>query len=722
MSRAIATITSETRNAPPRFSLPAFRRLLAMMWLFRRTLIAGLLCTVAFAALHTVSIGAAFPIFKLMLEQEGLHGWVERSIAGERLGADIAQADVPGATRARLTKLSERGPLYANGVRAFDAIGDSAGRPVAEFLRDIATAPAGAEHTIVVEPAAGHSGGASGAITVVPRDADTKYRAMLWTASLVPRGGTEAKISALKTILIGLVLVVLAANAFRYVGEVLLSSTVLHAMLELRARLYDRALQLPMSYFATERSGDMVSRFVQDIQEIQRGMIAFVGKFLREPIAAAFLLVAAFFVDWRITLVLIVVGPLTVGLFYLVGRKVKKFNRRLLQGFGMMIEALTSSLQNMRIVKAYTAEAQEAKRLDLVDRGMFRQQLRLVRLQAFTTPMMESVAVIAASILTVWFAGRVLGGELSLAKFLTLGAMLSMMFDPLRKLSDVYVRVMRSTAGAERIFQVIDAPIETDFSHGHEPVGPLREAIVFENVRFVYPGADVPALREVSLRIGQGETVALVGPNGCGKTTLVSLLPRFFDPGEGVIRYDGLDLRRADLRALRRQISLVSQEAVVFGGTPLQNITYGDESPQRERAVEAARRAHADGFIEKLVGGFDSVLGERGTTLSGGQRQRLAIARAIYRDAPILIFDEATSQIDTESERSIQAALKEFAKGRTVIIIAHRLSTIQFASRIIVMDAGRVIDSGAHAELLARCAFYRTLCETQLLGEAPEAA
>ena len=211
--------------------------------------------------------------------------------------------------------------------------------------------------------------------------------------------------------------------------------------------------------------------------------------------------------------------------------------------------------------------------------------------------------------------------------------------------------------------------------------------------------------------------MAIVGPNGCGKTTLVSMLPRFYDPQGGSVAIDGMDIRDASLLSLRRQIGLVSQEAVIFAGTPVENIGYGASDIDVNRVEDAARRAFADEFIRKLDGGYQASIGERGSTLSGGQRQRLAIARAIYRDAPILIFDEATSQIDTESELKIQTALREFSKGRTTIIIAHRLSTIQFASRIVVMEAGRIIDTGPHRELLARCPLYRTLCETQIIQE-----
>jgi ABC-type multidrug transport system fused ATPase/permease subunit len=294
---------------------------------------------------------------------------------------------------------------------------------------------------------------------------------------------------------------------------------------------------------------------------------------------------------------------------------------------------------------------------------------------------------------------------------------LAMLFDPLRKLTDVYVRVQRSTAGAERIFHVIDQPTESDLNTAHVELKPLERGIEFVDVSFTYPGAHEPAVKNVSLSIQKGESVAIVGPNGSGKTTLMSMLPRFFNPDSGEIRYDGVNVREATLQSLRQQIGVVSQEAIVFAGTPIENIAYGIAAPDEERVHAAAGRAFADEFIRNIPGGYETDLGERGTTLSGGQRQRLAIARAIFRDAPVLIFDEATSQIDTESEQKIQNALKEFSKGRTTFIIAHRLSTIQFANRIIVLDEGQVVDTGTHKELFDRCPLYRNLCETQFVTE-----
>jgi ABC-type multidrug transport system fused ATPase/permease subunit len=282
----------------------------------------------------------------------------------------------------------------------------------------------------------------------------------------------------------------------------------------------------------------------------------------------------------------------------------------------------------------------------------------------------------------------------------------------------VWVRIQRAVAAGERIFQVLDQPIEGGSASEGVELGPLRDRIEYAGVTFTYPGANEPALRGVSLTIPRGQTLALVGPNGSGKTTMVSLLLRFFEPDSGEIRYDGVDLRNVRLSSLRRRIGLVPQEAVVFAGTPAENITYGGAVPNptpetNGRIVEAARRAFADEFVRAIPGEYQAPLGEQGNTLSGGQRQRLAIARAVYRDAPILVFDEATSQIDSESEQKIQKALREFARERTTILIAHRLSTIQFADRIVVMESGRILDQGTHAELFDRCPLYRTLCETQ---------
>ena len=712
MNRTVLAIQSKRRTDEGRFNLRDFGRMLALTWPFRAYLIPGVLLTVVFAVLHTVSLGAAFPVFKILLEEEGLHGWADRMIAGERLGMDLAP---PSAKEeVRVVGIKKEGRAASAGVEENDVLADARGRPVAEFLRELADAETDVPITLAIQ-----RGGERLTLEVLPEACGTIIALLGRIRSLIPADSDTAsgKLRMLGYILAGVLVVVLAANTFRFFGEVLIAQAVLRGLMALRARLYERTLHLPVLFFAGQPTADIVGRFVQDMQEVQRGLLTLFGRFLREPLRALLMLGFALSLDWRLTLALLVVVPITVVVFWAVGRSVKKANIKLLRGYGRMIDTLTTSLHNLRVVKAYTAEEHEQARLTRVDLKMFRQQLKLARLQAMVSPAMETLAVVAGSMMTLWLASQVLARDIEVSRFVMLGLVLAYLFDPVRKLTDVYVRVLRSTAGMERIFQVLDQPTEMEATAGDVELKPLEDEIEYAHVSFTYPGARTPAVTDATLTIRKGETMALVGPNGCGKTTLVSLLARFFDPQSGEIRYDGLDIRRATLPSLRKQMGLVTQDTVIFAGTPVENIAYGVSQTNGKAVQDAARRASADEFIRNLPGGYEADLGERGNTLSGGQRQRLAIARAIFRNAPILIFDEATSQIDTESELQIQRALREFSKDRTTIIIAHRLSTIQFADRIVVMNAGRIIDSGTHSQLFDRCSLYRSLCETQFVSE-----
>ena len=714
MNKTVFNINAKASRPKAKLHPREFRRMVAICCRYPGPLLIGLFCTTVFAALHTVSIATAFPVFKILLDDEGVDVWATRFIAGKRIGAELVADE--GADEIRLASVDEQSDLYRAGFRKGDTFRDSRRRSVKEFLHAVSHGDR-LEQIVVIrtkeEAAASQS---NRKLTVALRPVPAMHRLLRTVAGLTPNETPEQKLRTLTYILIAFVVIVIVANVFRFFGEVWISKGILRSMMQLRTELFDRTLRLPMAYFASQKTADLVGRFIQDMLEIQRGMLTLFGKFIREPLSAALVLAFAFYLDWRLTLTVILVAPLLAVVFWQIGRRVKKSNTKLLQAYGEMIDALTTSLQNLRTVKAYTAENIERRRLRDVDLRVLKQQVKLVRLKAFVSPAVETVSIVAVSFLTLWLAKQVLNHELDIATFGTLGLALSGLFSPIRKMSDVYVRVQRSTAGAQRVFEVIDSLVEGEESGANIELKPLANSIECRNVSFTYPGADVAALSDVSFSIQRGETVALVGPNGCGKTTLVSMLLRMFTPSSGEIRFDGVNIAEARLESLRRQISYVTQEAVVFGTTPAQNIAYGAESPDPDRVRDAARRASADEFIEAIPGGYDAELGERGTTLSGGQRQRLAIARAIYRDAPILIFDEATSQVDAESEHEIQRAIQEYSKDRTTIIIAHRLSTIQCADRIIAMDAGRVLDIGTHAELLERCEMYRTLCETQLVA------
>ena len=719
-------IDADDRHRAPGASLrsPQFRRMVRLVWPHRRFIVIGLVASVIYGALHSMSIVAVLPVLKVMLSPEGFHGWVYQSVAEERLGATFdvefprVSGEAPAGLQMRVGEMAADSAMASAGVGIGDVITGVGGREVSalEFLKTVANAEGDVELRVVSAGEDESGGGADRVVTVRPGSPSWQGRLLRLGGRLVPVGeGRDDRVGALVYVLAAVVVVVVLANLARFVAHYLTAIGVLRGVMDLRRRLYSKVLRLPMDYFAQD-TADIVSRFVQDVQEVQRGLLSLFGKLLREPLRAVFLLLVALFLNVRLTVLLLLVGPVVVVIFWFVGRKIRKANQRLLRSYGVMIGALGTTLEAIAIVKAYNAEHTERKRLWRIDRKVFRDQLKIAWLEGVLHPVLEVLGILAISVVTVWLGAQVIDERIDLPRFAALVVALGMLTDPLRKVADVYPRVMRSAAGAQRIFAVIDAPAEVELLEGAVDLEPVTDKIEFQDVTFSYPNALEPALDQVSLTIAKGETVAIVGPNGSGKTTLARMLVRFFDPQQGRVLFDGADIRRATLRSLRKQFSLVSQDPVVFAMTVAENIAYGQRGADRDAVIEAARRAHADDFVRDKADQYDEVLGERGGTLSGGQRQRVCIARAILRDAPILIFDEATSQIDSESEQKIQQSLAELSRERTTLIIAHRLSTIRYAGRIIVMDRGRVIDTGTHDELLGRCRLYKTLCETQLAG------
>ncbi|KAB2937300.1 MAG: ABC transporter ATP-binding protein [Phycisphaerae bacterium] len=723
-------ITDDAQRArPARLLSTQFIRTVGYAWAYRRLLVTGFFCALLFAALHAVSLAGVLPVLKLILDEEGLHGWVDRTAACRRLGFEVEIVRRTDGAALTVRSVPDGHVLASAGLNPGDVIDPTPATPEA-WLAEVASKPGGAVFEFNASPAGSGSRAPNAPAlirhTLTLRAPDLKESVKQRLVGLVDRQTLEGdRLKALVVILAIVCVVAVIANVFRFLAELFVSDAVLKGMIRLRAQLYDCVLQLPMSYFAARGTADLVTQFVQDVQEIQRGLLAFFGKLVTEPLKAGFILALAFFLDARLTLAMLVILPAAGSVFWAIGRQARRANRKLLQQYGVMIGGFSTVLSAIDVVKAYTTEAFERRRLDELDRRMFKHQFRLAALQAALPPALEVLAVIGVSIASVWLGSRVLDRQLNVSEFMQLAVVLGMLLDPIRKVADVYTRISRGSAGADRIFRVLDTPPEERERGGDRDVGALRDRIELESVTFMYPNAASPALSDVNLTIRRGECVALVGPNGSGKTTLVNLLLRFYDPQRGGVRYDGADLRTLKLDQLRRQISLVTQKSIIFDGTIRENIAYGREDASDELIRDAARRAFADEFIRARRDGYEERVGEGGIMLSGGQRQRIVIARAILRNAPILIFDEATSQVDTESDEKIHRAIRELARDRTTILIAHRPSTFRFADRIVVLDGGRIVDAGEYDALFVRCALFRSLCagaESDAPPENPPAA
>lgn len=485
----------------------------------------------------------------------------------------------------------------------------------------------------------------------------------------------------------------------------------------IRLEVFRHVLHLPLGTVIRRGPAEFVSRVNKDSVELQRGFLALTSKALAQLTKGVAAFLAAIWFDWRLTLVAIVVAPPLVIVLRKFGKRIRRGTRGALLAQEDLLRASNESLQGLRAVKTSTAEREALSRFSRANRKALRDELVVRTARAISGPLVEMLAVFAILVLATIAAKQILDGTLAFERFiLTLGA-LGIAGGAFKPLTGLINDIQAGGAPAERLLEITDLPVEGRRERSLPNFPRHASALAFEGVSFRY-GPDGPqVLREVDLTIRHGETVAIVGPNGCGKTTLLSLIPRLADPSDGRVLLDGIDLRAGNLRSLRSMIGVVTQEAVLIADTIAENIRFGLVNVPRERIEEAARRAHADGFITKLGQGYETPVSEMGASLSGGQRQRIAIARAILRNPAILIMDEATSQIDAESEEEINRAIREFASGRTVLIIAHRLSTVLSADRIVVMDAGRIIDCGRHAELLERCDIYRRLARTQLVGE-----
>lgn len=528
-------------------------------------------------------------------------------------------------------------------------------------------------------------------------------------AQIFPTEDSPAARMTTLLILLGALLGVnVIGNGLRCLSQYLVLYASNRMVMDLRRRMYRKALHVPMTRLTSDHA-NAVSAFMSDVREVFLGIVTLFGKVAREPLKAVCVLAVACFIDLRLTLIAGGIALPAVLILWIVGRGVRKATVRMLQGYAAMLRSLEESLQGIDTVKGYAREGHERVRMWRLERGMMRHQLRLAWIESFSSPLLETLGVLAASAGIVWLASRTFAGEITPSHFITMVILLGAILDPIRKVANVYNVVQRSGAAADRIFGFLDEAEQRSAAGAIELRGDRSPEVRFEHVHFRYSPDAAPALRDVSLTVRAGECVAIVGPNGSGKSTLLKLLPRLLEPQEGGVLLDGVDVREVQLRSLRERVAVVSQRPVIFARSARENIAYGNPTATDEEVRAAARRAYAAEFIEAWPQGYDAALGEFGASISGGQRQRIAIARAFLKPSTILIFDEATSEIDAESEGRIHAALQELRRGKTTFLIAHRHTVMEMADRLIVMDGGRIVDTGTHAELIERCPLYVAL-------------
>ncbi|MCW5957480.1 MAG: ATP-binding cassette domain-containing protein [Pyrinomonadaceae bacterium] len=506
-----------------------------------------------------------------------------------------------------------------------------------------------------------------------------------------------------------------------YFSSYLMANIGQSAILDLRRQLYDHLLSQPASFFERHRTNFLVSRLVVSCSAIEYAVSANLRDVLREALILVFLLSAAFYLNWRLMLGAILIGPIIAFLTTKFSKRLRKFADESFEGNKLLTDTAQETLANQTIVKAYGAEEREKERFSRVANLIAKANLRSGRLAAISPPTIEIIGFIALLVL-LYFGLREINAErLDASQFFAFMYFLFRSYDPMRKISRQHNEISKAFAAAKDVWDVLDETEVLPEKENGVELEPLKEQIELREISFNYQNDTKKIIDGISLEVKKGSVVALVGESGSGKSSLIKIVQRLYDPTEGSVIWDGVDIRDAKVASLHKQIALVTQETVLFNDTVKYNITYGKPEATELEIREAARIAFADDFIEELPQGYETVVGERGTFLSGGQRQRIAIARAVLVNASVLILDEATSALDTESEMLVQQAIENLMQNRTSIVIAHRLSTIRKADKIVVMDRGRIVETGTHAELLEKDGRYRRLYDLQFANEQEDA-
>ncbi|MHC4912498.1 MAG: ABC transporter transmembrane domain-containing protein [Planctomycetota bacterium] len=710
-----------------------FGRIFKYIWPQWPRLIVILVSAILIGILFSLTFMTLIPLLKIMMGEEGLHGWIYRKISSQRYGIqfyvpeqlDYSDPNNPDVTHyLRVAKVNRKSPAEQAGLRRDDLIvgaGSSLIRnttdkvPANRLLWELATIANVKSIAIQYQRI-----DKSGQLTTEQQEiqcgkkpfyADYVQRVL----SFVPQGKSLSnKIRPAMLVILVVTVFTIGRCTARFYQQYLAEKVTQTALARLREEMFSHTMDMRVGFFETENPSDAVSRLIRDTRQLGVGVKTLLGKALREPLKAVSLLASAMWLDYKLTLVFLCCAPPTVVVVSRLGRKIKRATRKSLASWSRMLGKLEETFSAVKIVKVYNQQPYENEKFTGINKGLLRQLFRIAKVNASTGPIMEVLAMIAGAAALIFGVHWVVRGGIDGSEFFVLVGLLGAAAEGIRKSSDIWPKLQQANAAAERVYAVIAEPTEKEKADAVE-LKPMSRSIEFRDVVFSYPRTDRPVLKGINLKITAGHNVAIVGPNGSGKTTLANLIPRFYDPDSGRILVDDKDIRDVTLFSLRSQIGMVTQNVVTFNDTVAANIAYGKPDATQEEIIAAARRAFAHEFISPLPNGYDTIIGEQGTGLSGGQLQRIIIARAILKNPAILIFDEATSQVDADSEAKIHKAIEEIMKGRTSFVIAHRFSTVITADVIVVMDDGQIIARGQHDQLMQSCSLYQSLYETQLV-------